>query len=220
MRRITEIFDGARAQVDAMGSAEFVRRLHAGGEEQNENMTRLKEDLELGYFAEQYNAANEPALVWAQLNPPGSGHADFTVWSEDKSWSRDLELTSAWEDEDAFPKTQNKDNPGMIDVLLSEPREPLRVLRDRLQRAIENNLKRHAKRRNYPPYWLAIYVNFSREAYQVKPDWVAEIVREALRRKPPTPNVERAWVWTHGRLDLVFGSVATLPRASRSETTQ
>ncbi len=59
-------------------------------------------------------------------------------------------------------------------------------------------------RKKYPSYWLAIYANISFEAYRVNLDWVAEIVREALKRKPPTPNVERVWVWSHSRLDLVF----------------
>ena len=79
-----------------MGSEEFVRRLHSGPTSRTKNFTRLKEALELGYFTELYNATgNGPKLVWARANARGSGHADFTVWDQNKRWSRDLELTSA-----------------------------------------------------------------------------------------------------------------------------
>jgi acyl-CoA dehydrogenase-like protein len=37
---------------------------------------------------------------------PGSGHADFRVWNENQSWSRDIELTSEWEDAFRRPRTR------------------------------------------------------------------------------------------------------------------
>jgi hypothetical protein len=52
MRRITEILDAARDQLDAPGARlEFVRRLHAVPEEQDDDLTRLKEHDEIGFFA-------------------------------------------------------------------------------------------------------------------------------------------------------------------------
>jgi hypothetical protein len=45
----------------------------------------------------------------------------------------------------------------MTDAWLRNPKEPVLVLRDNLRRAIEGNAKRHARRKKYPPYWLAIY---------------------------------------------------------------
>jgi hypothetical protein len=105
VRRITEIFAEADAKRDEMGVEEFVRRLHAESDEQDEDFTRLKETLELGFFTELYNASGKGRrLVWARANPRRSGHADFTVWSDDQKWCRDLELTSVWADEDDFPK--------------------------------------------------------------------------------------------------------------------
>lgn len=70
---------------------------------------------------------------------------------------------------------------------------------------IRRILNRHARRRKYPIYWLAIYANLSLEAYQMSPDYVARVVREALIRKPPSSNVERIWVW-NTRLEAVFPS--------------
>jgi hypothetical protein len=47
-------------------------------------------------------------------------------------------------------------------------------------------------------------VNFSREACEVAPGWVSTFAAQALQNKPPAPNVERVWVWTHGSLGIVF----------------
>ena len=72
-----------------------------------------------------------------------------------------------------------------------------------MQKAIERSLHRHAQRKRYPRYWLAIYVNFSREDYGVPPNWVSTVAALALKNKLSATNVERIWVWTHGSLDLV-----------------
>jgi len=52
-----------------------------------------------------------------------------------------------------------------------------------------------AARRNYPTYWLAIYVNVSLAADELPPDYVAKVTAEALIAKPASSNVERVWVW-------------------------
>jgi hypothetical protein len=126
------------------------------------------------------------------------------VWSDDQKWCRDLELTSVWADEDDFPKMPDKDNPNVIHIEVSPPKMPIENLREKLRKAIERNFDRHAQRKKYPCYWLANYVNFSREDYGVPPNWVSTVAALALKNKPPGTNVERIRVWTHGSLDLVF----------------
>ncbi len=201
---IDDIRAQAEAAIDAMGgSRAFVDALHKGSE--TEALTRLKEDLALVQFFEIYNRTNSPKLKCAARNPAGPDRADFTIWDESREWSRDMELTSVWEGEDDFPKVPDKEDPDVTHVWLSEPRLPLDELRGELTRNIVRVLDSHARRRKYPPYWLAIYANVSTEAYKLPSDYVAKIVRERLAQKPPTSNVERVWVWNM-RLDLVFPS--------------
>jgi hypothetical protein len=203
-RCIGDIRAQADAAIDAMGGPRaFVDALHKGPK--TEFLTRLKEDLALVQFSEIYNPTNSPKLKYAARNLAGPDRADFTIWDESMEWSRDLELTSVWEREDDFPKVPDGEDPDVTHVWLSEPRLPLDQLCGDLTRNIRRVLDRHARRRKYPTYWLAIYANLSLEAYKLSSDYVAEIVRERLIQKSPSSNVERVWVWNM-RLDLVFSS--------------
>lgn len=110
----------------------------------------------MGQFAQLYNLTNSPKLIYARANPCGTGRADFTVWDGTQAWSRDLELTSLWEREDNFPRYTDKNNPDITDVWLSLPRRPLDQLRRELTNKIKRDLYKHARRRDYPTFWLAI----------------------------------------------------------------
>jgi hypothetical protein len=202
IKLIVDIFAEANAAVDKMGTSAFVDALHRG--DNTPVLVEIKEALALGQFAELYNLTNDPKRIYARANPRGTGSADFTVCDGARAWSRDLELTSLWEREDNFPHTATED-PNVIEVSLSMPRRPLDELRREITKKIKRDLYKHARRNNYPTYWLAIYANFIQEAYKVGPDYAAKVVGEALIAKPPAGNVERVWVWNPG-LHLVFPS--------------
>ena len=80
MEKITDIFDNAEAQMDAIGAAAFVSRLYSGPG--TSEFTRLKEDWVLGSFATRFNKLHTPPLVWADRNPPGTKKADFSVYTD------------------------------------------------------------------------------------------------------------------------------------------
>ena len=193
IRRIVDILAEANATIDQMGTTAFVDALHRG--DNAPALMEIKEALELGQFAELYNQTNTPKLIYAQANPPGSGRADFTVWDDTQNWSRDFEVTSLWEREDNFPQYTDEDDPDATHVELSLPRRTLDELLRELTKKIKRELYKHARRTHYPTYWLAVYTNFSREAYKVPPDYAAQVVTQALAAKPPSSNVERVWVW-------------------------
>jgi hypothetical protein len=70
-------------------------------------------------------------------------------------------------------------------VVLTHPAEglsvsPLDELRRELTKKIRRDVNKHARRSDYPTYWLALYANFSHEAYKVPPDYAAKVVAEAL----------------------------------------
>ncbi len=117
--------------------------------------------------------------------------------------SRDVELTSVWENDDDFPRVADREDPTITHVWLSTPRLPISELQAQVTKEIERVLYQHARRRKYPSYWLTIYANLSLEAYKLPSDYVARVVRDALIRKPASPNVERVWVWNM-RLDRAF----------------
>jgi hypothetical protein len=75
------------------------------------------------------------------------------------------------------------------------PRLPLDQLRREVTKNIKRVLYKHARRRNYPTYWLAIYVNVSLAAYDLASDYIATITSEALVAKPPIDNLEQVWLW-------------------------
>ena len=198
---IADILAEAQAAVDTMGSDAFDNALHR--DDRTSAITELKEKLELGLFAQFYNETNTPQLIYARANPRGSGGADYTVWDETQTWSRDLELTSLWEREDDVPRYTDENDPNVTHIELSMPRLPLDQLRGEVTKNIKRVLYKHARRRNYPTYWLTIYVNVSLAAYDLSPDYVAKITREALVAKPPSDNLEQVWVW-NPRLHRAF----------------
>ena len=106
LRRIEDVLNDADAQNDAMGADEYLRQSYSSGQPTPE-FTRLKEAKYLGYFAEQYNELNTPGLVWARRNEAGSGHADFSVYDDKKSYLCDLEITAL------FSTPTTKDPQGM-----------------------------------------------------------------------------------------------------------
>jgi hypothetical protein len=149
----------AEAGIETMGGTlAFVNALHKGSK--SDELTELKEGLELGQFAEICNRTNIPRLVYAARNAPRSGRADFTVWDETLTWSRDIELTSIWDNDDDFPRVTDKEDPSITHVWLSAPRLPITELQVQITREIKRVLRHHARRSKYPPYWLSIYPGF------------------------------------------------------------
>ena len=166
---ISEIVADANAAVNAYvsgdlkGSLAFLHDLHEA--EQNEalkmKLKAIKEPLELGIFVDRYNVTGRPSLVYASRNPSGSDRADYTVSSDSLSWSRYFELTAVFERWDDFPKSSWKGDPAARMVDLERPRLPLAELQKEVQAEVIRILKKHARRRNDPNYWLSIYANLS-----------------------------------------------------------
>jgi hypothetical protein len=199
---ISEIVADANAAVDAYvsgdlkGSLAFLHDLHEA--EQSEalkmKLKLIKEPLELGLFVDRYNVTGRPSLAYARQNPSGSNRADYTVWDDSVSWSRDLELTAVFERWDDFPKSSWEGDPAAQMVELERPRLPLAELQKEVQAEVIRILKKHARRRNYPNYWLSIYANLSLESYGLPPDYVAKAVKDKLATWSPCGNLEGVWV--------------------------
>ncbi len=194
---IVDIYAEAKATVRQMGPNTFTDKLHSRETRSRtewKEIVELRQALELGQFAQVYNQTKTPKLIYARANAPKSGGADFTVWDETLSWSRDLELTSVWGRKEDFPRYADKNHPGLTHIDLQSPRQPLEELRCGLTKHIKKVLHKHVSRTNYPPYWLAIYVN-GFHWYEFPLDYVANTVSQALVTKSPSTNVEQVWVW-------------------------
>jgi hypothetical protein len=168
LRRIEDLLRDAESENDAMGADEYLRRSYSSGQSTPE-FTRLKEAKYLGYFAEQYNELKVPALVWARRNEAGSGHADFSVYDDNKSCLCDIEITALFtkpvrrkpqdpdpEDFEPYPPTAIPEELTMLGMNLRDIDHPRKGFRPyaNLRRVVETHL-----RDKYPPYWLVIYDN-------------------------------------------------------------
>jgi hypothetical protein len=199
---ISEIVADANAAVDVYvsgdlkGSLAFLHDLHEA--EQSEalkmKLKAIKEPLELGLFVDRYNVTGRPSLAYARQNLSGSNRADYTVWDDSMSWSRDLELTAVFERWDDFPKSSWEGDPAAQMVELERPRLPLAELQKKVQAEVIRILKKHARRGKYPSYWLSIYANLSLESYKLPPDYVAKVVKDKLATWPQSSNLEGVWV--------------------------
>jgi len=199
LRLITEILADNREKARAMGDSAFHAALHKNPIDPT--LKELKESLELGFFAELYNSlSNTPKLLYASHNPDQNDRADFTVWDSSRTWSRDVESTSFWREGD-FPEI-GTDDPWFKHVLIDNPKKPFELQR-KLEREIRRVVKSHARRVKYPAYWLICYANISLQYYDLKPSHAADVVRQFLIERPPSPNLERVWLWKD-QIDLAF----------------
>jgi hypothetical protein len=164
-----DILNNAQAENAAMGAIEYLRRSYSSYSEATPELTRLKEDQYLGYFAAQYNERNAPALVWARRNAAGSGYADFSVYDEGKSHLCDIEVTAlftrpsvkkpkSYLDYSPYPPMpmpilDELPDEGVTSWDIDNPRKGFRLYAT-LERVVEKHL-----RDKYPPYWLVIYDN-------------------------------------------------------------
>jgi hypothetical protein len=161
MKKITDIFDNAEAQMDAMGAAAFVSRLYSGP--RTSEFTRLKEDWVLGSFAMRFNKLHTPSLVWAVRNPPGTKKADFSVYTDGRRFLVDIEILSlfsepivdnpkGYEDFSPFPCWRDPKDAEVMHLDIDQPRRSQPYAR--LKRLVETHLRDH-----YAPYWLVIWDN-------------------------------------------------------------
>jgi hypothetical protein len=115
--------------------------------------------------ADEY--VRQSALVWACQCERGSGHADFSVYGENRRYLWDIEFTALfttpakknaedYEDYSPYPVTPVSWNVAVSGVSLRDIDHPRTGFRPygRLERVIETHL-----RDRYPPYWLVIYDN-------------------------------------------------------------
>ncbi len=203
---IEELWEVAEAENDAMGADEYVRRSYSSSKP-TPDFTRLKEAKYLGCFAKQYNEVNSPTLVWARRNEAGSGHADFSVYDDNKSYACDLEITAlfstpttkdpkGYEDFSPYPHmpiaTELSAVPGVTFWDIDHPKPGFRPYA-RLERTIATHL-----RDTYPPYWLVIYDN---EHGVRHPNLIGlrnrvrDIVGQLNQRKKVPANLKEIWLF-------------------------
>lgn len=163
---IHHLWEAAEKENAAMGADEYVRQSYAPNP--TSDFKRLQERKYLGCFAKQYNQAGySPQLIWAFQNERGSGHADFSVYDENKAYLCDIEVTALFT-EPAKKDPQDYEDyaphpPSPIPCHLSVPGTSLRDIDHPragfrpyggLKRVILAHLRDH-----YPPYWLVVYDN-------------------------------------------------------------
>lgn len=163
LRKIDDILRDAETQMDRLGADAFVNRLYSPASMSDPDFTRLKEEWELGFFAQEYNKRHTPTLVWACRNEPRTNHADFSVYTADKSYLCDIEVTAlfskpttknpqSYEDFSPYPVWRDGSCPDVLHVEIDQP--PKSRPYANLERVIERHL-----RDKYPQYWLVIYDN-------------------------------------------------------------
>jgi len=184
LRKIEDRFRDADAYANAMGAAAFEERLYSG--RANGEFTWHKEELLLGFFAQEYNKLRFPQLVWADHHAPHTNRADFSVYSEDRNYVCDIEMTavfskptkknpSGYEDYSPFSVWPDPVVPGILHQDIDRPPkvEPYAWLR----RVIETHL-----RKRYSSYWLVIYDN-EHAVHHPNLDQLAEKITGVLEDK-------------------------------------
>ncbi|MGH7870969.1 MAG: hypothetical protein ACREQO_01985 [Candidatus Binatia bacterium] len=200
MQKIDDILREAEAHMDAMGAQPFVDQLYSGT--RTEQLTRLKENWELGSFVQRYNKMYSPALVWAYHNQRKTGHADFSIYAADKSYLWDIEVTAlfpkpttknpkSYDDFSAYPIWRDPSDSSLLHVNMNRPRksQPYALLKD--------VVKKHL-RDQYPPYWLVIYDN-EHDVERRNLEHPANLIETILRAKAQAgqlpPGLKQAWIF-------------------------
>ena len=198
MRLISEIYQEAEQLAEGLGHG-FLERLYSC-EPVSAEFKEIKEGLQLGGFALRYNDCNKPKLIYAVRNPDHSGHADYTVFDDDRGLVCDLELTSVWERPKTWNEEPDNEDQAVRHVHIDEP------ARFPAYNHLKRNITRHL-RTKYPQYWLIIYDNSSR-AFRNLP-WnegatrIQGLIDRQKRRLPP--NLQQVWVWdSSGFIKRVF----------------
>ena len=186
--------------MDAMGARSFVDQCYSGT--RTEQLTRLKENWELGSFVQHYNKTYSPALVWAYHNQRGIGHADFSIYAADKSYLWDIEVTAlfpkptteypqSYEDYSRYPVWRDPSNRSLLHVNINRP--PKSQPYARLKNVVKNHL-----RDKYPPYWLVIYDN-EHDVERRNLKHPANLIETVLRAKAQAcklpASLKQAWVF-------------------------
>lgn len=202
LRKIDEMLRRAEARMDAMGTT-FVDRLFTGSPP-TPDFSELKEDWELGTFAQAYNMLFDPKLVWARRNPPGTNHADFSVYTADKSYLLDIEVTalfakppvkkpSRYEDFQPYPVYPDVSDPAAYHEDIDEPRKVKPYAN--LERVVEAHL-----RDKYPAYWLVIYDNEIWADRTQLEDLIRQILQKRANRGRLPTNLKQVWAFDSHRL--------------------
>jgi hypothetical protein len=212
LRRIEDILKDADAET-ALEADDYLSKSYSSSKPTPE-FTRLKEAKYLGYFAEQYNVTNSPTLAWARRNDAGSGHADFSVYDQNKVYLCDIELTAlfstpavkdprGYKDFSPFPIYELAPDVMLQDIEHPRPDyEPYRVLK----RTIATHL-----RDKYPSYWLVIYDNEHGVTHPNLTDLrnrVVVILDKLSQQNKIPPNLKEVWLF-----DMPNAAGQTLLRA-------
>lgn len=195
----------AEVQMDAMGAETFVDRLYSGVS--TPDFTHLKEEWELGFFVQQYNRLHSPALIWASRNQAGTNHADFSVYTADRSYLWDIEVTAlfpkpttknpkGYQDFSPYPISRDPSDPDVLHVEIDQPRQsqPYTML----ERVVEKHL-----RDEYPPYWLVIYDNeygIQHPNFNHLSSLIQGILRKRVQRGRLPSNLLQVWAFNFSGL--------------------
>ncbi len=199
MKLISEIYEEANRLADRMGRG-FLKKLHSDEHVDDDELKKVKEGLELGGFALKYNDGNKPQLMYAVRNPARSGHADYTVFDENRGLLCDLELTSVWERPNTWKEEPCTEDSGATDVYIDDP------ARFGAYQHLGQTIKKHL-RTDYPLYWLVIYDNSSRAFRDLPRDEGARRTQDIIARRSDRlpPNLQQVWVWdSSGFIRRVF----------------
>ncbi len=153
----------------------------------NPKVMKLREDLELGQFAQAYNCSHARRLVYAEHHTRKCCRGDFAVFDSSKRWICDIELTKCFEHgrapelEDHTPGTER-----LVDLEKNRGVDPYADL----PAIVKKHLRSYQR-----PYWLVVYDNVMRIFYPSLSTTAELIISEVLNNAKAVPKTLReVWV--------------------------
>lgn len=153
----------------------------------NPKVMRLREDLELGQFAQAYNRTHDRRLIYAEHHTKNSRRGDFGVFGSSKRWICDIELTKCFE-YGRVPELEDH-TPGRERLVDLEKNRGIDPYAD-LPAIVKKHLRSYQR-----PYWLVVYDNVMRIFYPALSTTSERIISEVLNNAKARPKTLReVWV--------------------------
>lgn len=156
-------------------------------ESRNPKVMRLREDLELGQFAQAYNRTHKQRFIYAEHHTRNSRRGDFAVFGSSGRWVCDIELTKCFEHGRA-PELEDH-RPGRERLVDLEKNRGIDPYAD-LPSIVEKHLRSYQRR-----YWLVVYDNVMRIFYPDLSTTSEQIISEVLNNARVIPKtLSEVWV--------------------------